>query len=177
QADDGMRAFHVNGVQTCALPICVSDDVLRHRGDNGDLLGVDEHVVPLHVSGLLEPLAVVVASLTVHEVSSGQSGQHRQATLRAGHVREATRQPHYGRSLGRLLDDFVGGVLGNQPTGRVRTALDIGPPSQLVKSHGAYLSPAARRIREFMSCFLSAGTPRPWPRSGNTWVALSSGAI
>src|SRR5690606_39757036 len=30
QAEDGIRAFHVTGVQTCALPICFIIKILRH---------------------------------------------------------------------------------------------------------------------------------------------------
>src|SRR5690606_40553989 len=39
QADDGIRDFHVTGVQTCALPIynlyCISDEVYEHMVFDG----------------------------------------------------------------------------------------------------------------------------------------------
>ena len=37
QAEDGIRVIGVTGVQTCALPICVMEDM--------NLLGVEEHAV------------------------------------------------------------------------------------------------------------------------------------
>src|SRR5690606_40072907 len=33
QAEDGIRDFHVTGVQTCALPICGSDRAARFLGE------------------------------------------------------------------------------------------------------------------------------------------------
>src|SRR6266511_5613322 len=33
QAEDGIRDFHVTGVQTCALPICMEDKLDRRLGD------------------------------------------------------------------------------------------------------------------------------------------------
>src|SRR6266496_3791379 len=31
QAEDGIRALYVTGVQTCALPICLGERAARHR--------------------------------------------------------------------------------------------------------------------------------------------------
>src|SRR5690606_41087055 len=36
QAEDGIRDFHVTGVQTCALPILVRDETLRRFCDSSD---------------------------------------------------------------------------------------------------------------------------------------------
>src|SRR5690606_40703970 len=35
QAEDGIRDFHVTGVQTCALPICLSEHALANAIDIG----------------------------------------------------------------------------------------------------------------------------------------------
>src|SRR5690606_40590654 len=36
QAEDGIRGFHVTGVQTCALPISVEHDLLDEPADDPD---------------------------------------------------------------------------------------------------------------------------------------------
>src|SRR5690606_40342420 len=43
QAEDGIRDFHVTGVQTCALPISVhpgSPTTMRGTATNGDVMGM-----------------------------------------------------------------------------------------------------------------------------------------
>src|SRR5690606_2141845 len=39
QAEDGIRDFHVTGVQTCALPICILKNPLSFHRENFDNLG------------------------------------------------------------------------------------------------------------------------------------------
>src|SRR5690606_39444438 len=47
-AEDGIRDFHVTGVQTCALPIWVTDSLLGRREQlEGIFHGVREHPCPL----------------------------------------------------------------------------------------------------------------------------------
>src|SRR5690606_40575162 len=55
QAEDGIRDFHVTGVQTCALPICVSAQPTIH-GENIVLRILDRQkgIVPLDGLGLDE---------------------------------------------------------------------------------------------------------------------------
>src|SRR5690606_40661562 len=45
QAEDGIRAFHVTGVQTCALPICWSGTSSTITPDVGNILNADDHVL------------------------------------------------------------------------------------------------------------------------------------
>src|SRR5690606_40644342 len=40
QAEDGIRDFHVTGVQTCALPICVTEDQLLRAADFNHLIEI-----------------------------------------------------------------------------------------------------------------------------------------
>src|SRR5690606_40416185 len=47
-AEDGIRDFHVTGVQTCALPICVGDTVeirLTNADDSTQPHSIDLHAV------------------------------------------------------------------------------------------------------------------------------------
>src|SRR5690606_39689289 len=39
QAEDGIRAFHVTGVQTCALPIFIRCSHIGNKGQDNDALG------------------------------------------------------------------------------------------------------------------------------------------
>src|SRR5690606_40146247 len=41
QAEDGIRVFHVTGVQTCALPICLGREVAADRAEQGEGLRVE----------------------------------------------------------------------------------------------------------------------------------------
>src|SRR5699024_12170217 len=44
QAEDGIRIRNVTGVQTCALPIYITVNILPH---NEDLIGLDEYIKKL----------------------------------------------------------------------------------------------------------------------------------
>src|SRR5690606_40991409 len=64
QAEDGIRDFHVTGVQTCALPICFEPQktVRRTRARFAD------------VTGAWSPLSGV--AVQGYEIHSGQTAQH-----------------------------------------------------------------------------------------------------
>src|SRR5690606_39495742 len=56
QAEDGIRDFHVTGVQTCALPILLHSDRERcgdvlHTHDPREMIPVPEHVAHYFVAG------------------------------------------------------------------------------------------------------------------------------
>src|SRR5436309_15675563 len=51
QAEDGIRDFHVTGVQTCALPICQPHDGLRGAPAELDLRLHAVHVLPAGSAG------------------------------------------------------------------------------------------------------------------------------
>src|SRR5690606_40079621 len=51
-AEDGIRDFHVTGVQTCALPICRTNLLsTRDGGNSWQLLGADAVPAPLEGEG------------------------------------------------------------------------------------------------------------------------------
>src|SRR5690606_39593938 len=51
QAEDGIRDFHVTGVQTCALPISIIATVVGEGGSGGALaIGVCDHLQMLQYS-------------------------------------------------------------------------------------------------------------------------------
>src|SRR5207302_5376608 len=51
QAEDGIRDFHVTGVQTCALPICEKPKIKCADCPNRRFLQVTDEVVSWHLSG------------------------------------------------------------------------------------------------------------------------------
>src|SRR5690606_4299486 len=68
QAEDGIRDFHVTGVQTCALPIwevrvC---DPLRQAREVGDFVSLDEIVETCDVISLHTPLTLDGEHATFH---------------------------------------------------------------------------------------------------------------
>src|SRR5690606_40106622 len=83
QAEDGIRYFHVTGVQTCALPISFKDiEALLVSGANaevvGDLVG-DRQVVPAQVA---EQLGGAIALHVVAEAKARRD--HRSEERRVG---------------------------------------------------------------------------------------------
>src|SRR5690606_39600224 len=70
--EDGIRGFHVTGVQTCALPICLE---VRRESAIGELTSWSRAVVPVvaAVCGLLVPslLFLLVAQGSGHENAWG----------------------------------------------------------------------------------------------------------
>src|SRR5690606_39952914 len=55
QAEDGIRVFHVTGVQTCALPISYCAPIVRHHGADD----LPPFVVPLAETDPLSGVVVV----------------------------------------------------------------------------------------------------------------------
>src|SRR5690606_39879712 len=51
QAEDGIRDFHVTGVQTCALPIYTIFSIKRFIGRRHDEVTNEEKIVPYEVTG------------------------------------------------------------------------------------------------------------------------------
>src|SRR5207302_5891704 len=45
QAEDGIRDFHVTGVQTCALPICRKEEVLSLGDPDGNTYDLEHHLL------------------------------------------------------------------------------------------------------------------------------------
>src|SRR5690606_4036530 len=60
QAEDGIRDFHVTGVQTCALPI--SDAVLMFLGEHPEMSAEANNRTSLDLPGVQEQLALAVAA-------------------------------------------------------------------------------------------------------------------
>src|SRR5690606_39923901 len=60
QAEDGIRDFHVTGVQTCALPICANDENLRpiafENGVNQQSLGAETAELARTIDALIDEL-------------------------------------------------------------------------------------------------------------------------
>src|SRR5690606_40048533 len=65
QAEDGIRAFHVTGVQTCALPICspLQIEILREVGHR-----------PMSPAPTAAEALLCLASLAGHHRSNGNPG-------------------------------------------------------------------------------------------------------
>src|SRR5690606_39974468 len=69
QAEDGIRAFHVTGVQTCALPICREGLQARRRGARRD--------VPAGRTGRAPRLAEAPAAVRVEHRHAARSEERR----------------------------------------------------------------------------------------------------
>src|SRR5690606_39659322 len=63
QAEDGIRDFHVTGVQTCALPICEMKELLTSKF-RGSMKGRTMYVVPFCMGPMDSPLAKIGVQLT-----------------------------------------------------------------------------------------------------------------
>src|SRR5690606_40287912 len=70
QAEDGIRDFHVTGVQTCALPIWVTPARIRSGRAPGDLAGGVQHL-DARLAGLVHAQADAVAALRIGEQDLG----------------------------------------------------------------------------------------------------------
>src|SRR5690606_39759911 len=67
QAEDGIRAFHVTGVQTCALPILVEDARLaREAGADGIVVGALQPDGSLDVETLRRVMEAAQLPVTFH---------------------------------------------------------------------------------------------------------------
>src|SRR5690606_40511010 len=99
QAEDGIRDFHVTGVQTCALPICWADSAaaaagLVERGEV-DLAPANDHSAALAMATTLGPSAPV---LVVHNEPGGNRAyaplnQGRSEERRVGKEGRCRREP------------------------------------------------------------------------------------
>src|SRR5690606_39434039 len=87
RAEDGIRDFHVTGVQTCALPISLDIDpyylAKRRRGVIEEFLqNIKRHklVITDRYHGTIFAIAantpVIVLGSTDHKLSSGRSEEH-----------------------------------------------------------------------------------------------------
>src|SRR5690606_39560801 len=99
QAEDGIRAFHVTGVQTCALPISAENPNWRET----DLLFPSYNGLPLEPGNLYRAKARIIEKkelppATLHE-------------LRAVYATYVTRELEIGRASWRERAEIaVGGV-------------------------------------------------------------------
>src|SRR5690606_40745137 len=87
QAEDGIRDFHVTGVQTCALPICIlASPLTLIYYDSGFLAGLKGFVAAIFGGLMSFPLAVVGALVIAFLETFGAFWASRSEERRVGEV-------------------------------------------------------------------------------------------
>src|SRR5690606_41096094 len=101
-AEDGIRDFHVTGVQTCALPIC---DAMERAAGGVATNRVDAHVRAQPVGHLFQVGGDVVDLAEVHRLGVGELPRELQAVVLA------VDHDQIGRASCREMED-VGAAAG-----------------------------------------------------------------